>query len=93
MPMTMPGALTREHTHVEAVTRAASVKSHGELGDVYNFTPRDAVLGRGGITFTSLDFVQKLPGCTPILHVTGLRTGRWRGVLLCSTSRPVPVTI
>ena len=80
MPMTMPGALAHEHKHVEAATRAASVKSHDQLGerlegDVYYFRPRH-VLGRSGITFNaSLDFIPKLPGCTPILDRTVLRAG------------------
>lgn len=80
MPMTMPGALAHEHKHVEAATRAASVKSHDQLGerlegDVYYFRPRH-VLGRSGITFNaSLDFVRKLPGCSPILDMTVLRAG------------------
>jgi hypothetical protein len=78
--MTMPGALAHEQ-HVEAVIRAASVKSHRKLGerlesDVHYFTARDVVRGRGGITFDAgLDFVRKLPGCTPILDRTVLRAG------------------
>jgi hypothetical protein len=39
-------------------------------------SPRDVVLGHGGITFNAnLDILRKLPGCTPILDRTVLRTG------------------
>ena len=65
-----PDPKTAPPTARRVVAAEVEVTAKGE----FNVSPRDAVLGVGGITFPgSVDRKRKLPGCTPLLPIAALR--------------------
>lgn len=71
--------------------KVAGVEVEIEAKSKLSVSPRDVVIGRGGIRFTaSLDFKRELPGCTPLLEISILLKGqKARGYVLYDLpSRP-----
>ena len=57
--------------------KVAGVEVEIEAKSKLSVTPRDVVIGKGGIQFSSsLDFERKLPGCTPLLKISTLQKGQ-----------------
>jgi hypothetical protein len=74
----------------DASGKVAGVEVEIEAKTKLAVSPRDVVIGKGGITFTAgLNFERKLPGCTPLLGLSVLQKGQVaRGFVLFDVPRP-----
>jgi hypothetical protein len=68
----------------DAEGKVAAVEVEIEAKSKLTVSPKDVVIGKGGIRFTaSLDFKRNLPGCTPQLEISALKRGQTvRGYVL-----------
>jgi hypothetical protein len=68
----------------DAAGKVAGIEVEIEAKSKLSVSPKDVVIGKGGIRFTaSLDFKRNLPGCTPQLEISALKRGeKVRGYVL-----------
>jgi hypothetical protein len=73
----------------DASGKVAGVEVEIEAKTKLAVSPRDVVIGKGGIAFTAgLNFERKLPGCTPLLNLSVLKKGQVaRGFVLFDLPR------
>ncbi len=68
----------------DASGKVAGVEVEIEAKAKLAVSPRDVVIGKGGIAFNaSMDLERRLPGCLPLLEISALRQGqKTRGFVL-----------